>query len=298
MRIKHSDGIDPTMVIHTAVIPAAGLGTRLLPATKEQPKEMLPVYARTLDGGICLKPLVQLIFEQLYDVGLREFCVVIGRGKRAIEDHFTQDYSYTEYLRRSGRRSAAEDLDTFYRRLDDSVITWVTQPDPKGFGDAVLRAQRAVGDSDFMVHAGDAYVISKGNACFTRLTGILDRARPGAVLLIHELPDPRKKGVAEVQPFGAGSYEVLSAVEKPEIPKTNLGIEPIYMFQSMFFQALEETEPDKKGELQVTDAIQRMISEGKRVLATKLLEGEVRLDVGDAESYWDALSASYRMAKS
>src|SRR3989304_5466127 len=97
---------EPT-VITKAVIPAAGLGTRLLPATKEQPKEMLPVFTRGPDGQPCLKPILQLIFEQLYDLGIREFCIIIGRGKRAIEDHFTQDYSYTAYLRSTKRVSAA-----------------------------------------------------------------------------------------------------------------------------------------------------------------------------------------------
>lgn len=284
-------------MIEKAVIPAAGLGTRLLPATKEQPKEMLPVFARAPSGQTCLKPILQLVFEQLYDLGLRDFCIVIGRGKRAIEDHFTQDYSYAAYARTTGRLAAAEDLEAFYRRLDDSVISWVGQPEPKGFGDAVVRARRAVGDSDFVVHAGDAYVISRENAYFRRLTTIFAQTRPSAVLLIHELADPRQKGVAEVRSLGQYSYEVLSVVEKPKEPKTKLGIEPIYIFRPQFFQALEKTRPGKDNELQVTDAIQLMISEGDKVRATTLLEGEVRLDVGDAESYWEALSTSYRLSK-
>ena len=278
-----------------AIIPAAGLGTRLLPATKEQPKEMLPVYSRSQNGQACLKPLLQLIFE--HDVGLREFYIVIGRGKRAIEDHFTQDHAYTEYLSNSGRRSAAEDLEVFYRRLDDSVISWVRQPEPKGFGDAVLRARRAVGDSDFVVHAGGAYVVSKGNSYFKRLTTIFQRGESTAVLLIHDLSDPRQKGVAEVRSLGTDSYEVLSVEEKTEKPKTKLGIELVYIFRPDFFQALERTKPGKGGEIQVTDAIQLMITEGAKVHATMLLQDEVRLDLGDAESYWEALSVSYRLAK-
>jgi len=285
-------------LIEKAVIPAAGLGTRLLPATKEQPKEMLPVFARGPNGEACLKPLLQLVFEQLYDLGLREFHIIIGRGKRAIEDHFTRDRLYADYLRNVSRVSAAEDLEAFYRRLDDSLISWVTQPEPRGFGDAVLRARKALRDEDFMVHAGDAYIISKNNACFRRLMAIFGQKRPSAVLLIHESADLRQKGVAEVRPLAADSYEVLSVVEKPEKPKTKFGIEPVYIFQSHFFEALDKTKPGKGMEIQVTDAIQLVISQGNRVQATRLLEDETRLDVGDPESYWRTLSASYNLTKS
>ena len=85
-------------VLRKAVIPAAGLGTRLLSVTKEQPKEMLPVFARAKNGDLCLKPIVQLVFEQLYQVGFREFCFIVGRGKRAIEDHFTPDFAFVSML--------------------------------------------------------------------------------------------------------------------------------------------------------------------------------------------------------
>jgi len=257
---------------------------------------MLPVYARYASGEICLKPLLQLIFEQLYDVGFREFCMVIGRGKRAIEDHFTQDYSYTTYLRNRNRASA-EDLDAFYRRLDDSMIFWVTQPEPRGFGDAVLRARRTVGNSPFMVHAGDAYVLSDGNMHFKRLTKAFDESRASAALLVHEVVNPKEKGIAELKAFGTGSFEVLSVEEKPESPKTNIIIEPIYLFQPHFLEALQRVKQDKRGELQVTDAIQLMIDDGRKVYASKLLEREIRLDVGDPYSYWDALSASYNSSK-
>jgi UTP--glucose-1-phosphate uridylyltransferase len=284
-------------LIEKAVIPAAGLGTRLLPATKEQPKEMLPLYAKGCNGETCLKPALQLIFEQLYDAGIREFCFVVGRGKRAIEDHFTQDNSYAGYLHGKGRKSAAEDLEVFYKRLDNSIISWVNQPEPRGFGDAVLRARRVVGDEDFLLHAGDAFVISRGNAHFKRLSMIFDRTRPSAVLLIHELADPRQKGVAEVRPLSGDSYEVISVEEKPEKPRTSLCIEPVYLFRRHFIEALERTKPGKGGELQVTDAIQTMISEGKKVHATKLLIDEARLDVGDAKSYWEAFSTSHKLAE-
>lgn len=124
----------------------------------------------------------------------------------------------------------------------------------------------------------------------------LDRGKPSAALLIHELADLRQKGVAEVKPLGPDIFEVLSVEEKPEVPKTNMSLEPIYIFEPDFFKVLEKTKPGKGGEIQVTDAIQLMINEGHKVYATKLLENEIRLDVGDAESYWDALSVSHNLS--
>src|SRR2546428_9653768 len=100
-------------LLKKVVIPAAGLGTRLLSVTKEQPKEMLPVFARGMNGDLCLKPVVQLIFEQLYSVGFRDFCFIVGRGKRAIEDHFTPDLSFISKLDSKGRDRATEDLQAF-----------------------------------------------------------------------------------------------------------------------------------------------------------------------------------------
>src|SRR5437016_12441589 len=107
-------------VLRKAVIPAAGMGTRLLSVTKEQPKEMLPVFARAMNGDLCLKPIVQLIFEQLYSVGFRDFCFIVGRGKRAIEDHFTPDLSFISKLDSKGLDGATEELDRKSTRLNSS----------------------------------------------------------------------------------------------------------------------------------------------------------------------------------
>jgi len=121
------------------------------------------------------------------------------------------------------------------------------------------------------------------------------RNQPSATLLIHELTDPRGKGIVEVKEEDANSYQVLSVQEKPEKPKTKLAIEPVHIFQPEFFEDLAETKPGDRGEIQITDAMERMIREGMQVLATGLLEDEIRLNVGDSESYWQALSASHRL---
>jgi len=105
-------------LIRKVVVPAAGLGTRLFPATKEQPKEMLPIFSRSSNGDVCVKPLLQLVFEQLYNVGFREFCFVVGRGKRSIEDHFTPDFNSVVMLKNSGKGVRASDLDGFYEGIE------------------------------------------------------------------------------------------------------------------------------------------------------------------------------------
>src|SRR5512137_1307635 len=112
-------------MIGKVVIPAAGLGTRLFPVTKEHPKEMLPIFSQTLDGSLMVKPVVQLVFEQLYEAGLREFCYVVGRGKRSLEDHFTPDAKCIRTLEVMGKNGLALDLEGFYDKLESSTIMWV-----------------------------------------------------------------------------------------------------------------------------------------------------------------------------
>ena len=280
-------------MLNKAIVPAAGLGTRLTPATKEQPKEMLPVFTKAANGQICLKPLVQMIYEHLYDFGLIEFCFIIGRGKRAIEDHFTQDYGYVNMLKDKGKDTSALDLESFYDKLEKSKIVWVNQPEPKGFGDAVLRAKPFVGDEEFLVHAGDTYIISKDDAHLEQLVDEHERLGADVMLLLHEVEDPRQYGVAEVGKSNGSTLKVLSLVEKPERPRSNLAIMPVYAFDPAIFRALEKTGPDKGGEIQLTDAIQMLIEWGLKVYAIKLKPDEIMLDIGNPEMYWEALKVSY-----
>ena len=280
-----------------AVIPAAGLGTRLLPATKEQPKEMLSIFANSLNGNCCLKPILQLVYEQLYDIGFQEFCFIIGRGKRAIEDHFTGDSSYTSMLRRKGKESSADDLESFYERLERSTLVWINQPEPRGFGDAVLKAQSFIGDSSFIVHAGDTYVISDGADHLQRLIKARERLDADAVLLVKEMGDPRQHGVIEAEKVDKETYKVNRAEEKPEKPPSKLAIMPIYAFTSTILRGLERTRPGVSGEIQLTDAIQMLIDSGSKVYAIRLKPAEVRLDVGTPETYWEALQLSREYVK-
>ncbi|MEM4404637.1 MAG: sugar phosphate nucleotidyltransferase [Nitrososphaerota archaeon] len=277
-----------------AVLPIAGLGLRMLPATKEQPKEMLPVFAKSRSGGLCVKPIVQLIFEQLFDVGIREFILVVGREKRAVEDHFTPDQSYLELIRKS-KNSLLSDFEEFYRRISDSILVWVNQPQPLGFGHAVLICEKTVGDSPFLVHAGDTYIFNGGQAIEKMYRHFVETGAE-AVLLLQEVEDPRQYGVAEVSEVG-GVLRVKRVDEKPEKPRSNLMIVPLYIFRRSIFETLKSVRSGVGGELQLTDGIQRLFEWGYRVDAIMLEDG-LKIDVGTPQLYWEALQLSYRLSTS
>jgi len=281
--------------ISKIVIPVAGLGTRLMPATKEQPKEMLPLFARGEDGILCLKPIVQRIFEQLYDFGMREFYFVVGRGKRAIEDHFTPDRDCIRLFDSQGKRGYALDLERFYSRIETSLMAWINQPEPKGFGHAVLETQNVVGEFPFLVHAGDTYIISRETPLISRMLMAYEDQKSDVTIVLQQMEDPRQYGVAEVQEHGS-VFEVKRVIEKPDEPSSKLAIMPIYIFNPVIFDALRSTLPGKGGEIQLTDAIQRIIDSGRHVSAIVLTESDVRLDIGTPENYWEALELSHRTA--
>jgi UTP--glucose-1-phosphate uridylyltransferase len=283
-------------LITRAVIPVAGSGTRLLPATIEQPKEMLPIFAPSENGNIIVKPLVHLVFEQLYDAGIREFVFIIGRGKRVIEDHFTQDLDYTLRLNGQGKNHLAADLSAFYRRLDDSNLVWINQPKPLGFGDAVLRAKKTLGDEEFLVHAGDTYIVSAQNEHLHSLFEAFETKMPEVIFIVKQMTDVSQRGVMEGHELSLGFYEVGAVVEKPEYAVSNLAIEPVYLFHPSIFDALEKARPCKSGELHLTDGIQMIIESGKKVIAWRLYDESLRFDIGDPEGYWEALRLSHQHA--
>jgi len=280
--------------IRKVVVPAAGLGTRLFPATKEQPKEMLPIFSNTASGDMSVKPVVQVVFEQLYDAGLREFCYVVGRGKRGIEDHFTPDPSCIKNLEDLGRNGQANDLDQFYEKLRTSTLMWVNQPAPKGFGNAVLKAQPFIQNEHCLVHAGDSCIISENMDYIKKLMSAYERVNADAAFIVLEIENPRQYGIIEGTEVEAGIFKVESVVEKPEKPATNLAIMAMYVFHPVIFKALEATPAGKNGEVQLTDAIQKLIDWGLKVYAVKLDKSYAHLDVGSPERYWDALSMSYQ----
>ena len=292
--VREAWGKSAEVVMRKAVITAAGLGTRLLSVTKAQPKEMLPVFARGKRGGLCMKPIVQLVFEDLYQVGFRDFCFIVGRGQRTLQDHFTPDSSFVLMLDNRGKNGPAEELRTFYQMIEDSNIVWLSQPEPRGFGDAVNRAKEFVSGEPFVVHAGDSCFISRNLDHLRRLLRDSELMKADATFLVQQVDDPRQYGVVEPVAEDGGTFHVKSVVEKPESPTSKLAIMPVYTFQRAIFDALGSTPPGYGGELQLTDAIQTMINLGLRVCGIDINSHAVRLDVGSPESYWQAQLLSYR----
>ncbi|WP_338602452.1 sugar phosphate nucleotidyltransferase [Sulfolobus tengchongensis] len=238
------------------VITAAGLGTRMLPASKEIPKEMFPI---PFNGGF--KPIIQIIFEQFFNKGIRDFIIVVGRGKRVIEDHFTPDYDFISFLEKMGKEKQAKELTDFYSKVEKSNIAFVNQPEPKGFGDAVLRAEPFV-DDKFIVVAAD-----------TLLKHIPDLV-PNS-FLITQVKDPRPYGVVILD-----GNKVIDVEEKPKNPKSNFVIVPYYMFTRELFSALKEITYD--GELQLTDGIKRLLKRGVQFTGIKV---DDVYDLGNIENY-------------
>ncbi len=284
-----------SMTLIKVVIPTAGLGTRLLPATKQQPKEMLPVFVRNSNGLIFLKPFVQVVFERLYDAGLREFCFVVGRGKRSIEDQFTLDTGFMQNLKKLARPQLVKEMEHFYQRVQNSNIAFINQPEPLGFGDAILRAKGFTNRNPFIVHAGDDIIVSRNPAgCIRRLMRAFDAYQADAAFFVERVKDPRKYGVVEGDKIGRGIYLVKHVKGRPKHPKSKMAIVALYAFNERIYRCIEQGRQNRRRELELTDAIERLIKDDGRVYAFELGPHETRIDVGTPESYWNALRATVR----
>jgi UTP--glucose-1-phosphate uridylyltransferase len=281
-------------MIRKIVIPAAGLGTRLLPLTKETPKEMLPIVSFRKDGTICLKPMLHAVFEQLYNEGFKEFAFIVGRGKRAIEDYFSPDYNFIEYLKKQNKDELADELEEFYDKINNSTIVFINQPSPLGFGDAVHKASVFTKNEPFLLHAGDDLILSQNNNHLKRILKTFEDYNTDALFLVEEVKNPQKYGVIQGYEIEKNILKVTEAVEKPKKPKSNLAIVAIYIFKPIVYQAIEKTSPGKSGEVQLTDAIQQLINWGCNVYAMKLASDEKRIDIGTAENYLDTLKVTLK----
>ncbi len=272
-----------------SVITAAGKGTRLLPVTKE----MMPIFTRLSKNERIVVPLLQYIFEQLYSTKIRDFCFVVGREKRSIEDHFTPHHSYLNDL--SSKQKIL--ISNFYKKLENSNLLWVNQNKPLGFGDAVKRTERYIGNDDFVVHAGDVAILNKNKHPILRL---IETAKQdpsiSAVLLCKKIKDTKRYGVPKIKEISNSLFLVKEVEEKPIKPKSNLGILPLYYFKPKIFDCLKKIKRGKGGEFQLTDGIQKLIEQGEKVVAIPLKNNETEIDVGTVESYRYAQEISYRKA--
>jgi len=273
------------------VITAAGKGTRLLPFTKEMPKEMMPIFSNTFTKKKVVLPLLQYVYEQLYSMNFRDYCFIVGREKRSIEDHFTPHETYLRGLSTDYKKIILE----FYKKLEKSHLVWINQNRPLGFGDAVRRAERYVGDEDFIVHAGDATILSNSEHPILRLIETAKK-NPDAkvILLCKKVKDSKRYGVPTVEKISKDLFSVKEVIEKPDKPKSNFGILPLYYFRSDIFSSLKKIKKGKGNEFQLTDAIQNLIKEKQKVLAITLNKNEEEIDVGTVESYKNSQDITFR----
>ena len=275
------------------VITAAGKGTRLLPFTKEIPKEMMPIFSNVFTKEKVVLPLLQYVYEQYYSMNFRDYCFIVGREKRSIEDHFTPDETYLRDLTGNNKKI----IKNFYEKLEKSHLVWINQNKPLGFGDAVRQAEKYVGNNDFILHAGDVTILSKSNHPVLRLIKTAKK-NPDvkAILLCKKVTDFKRYGVPNIEKISNKLFNVLEVEEKPNKPKSEFGILPIYYFKSNIFSSLKKIKPGKNKEYQLTDAIQKLIQDKQKVLAITLDKNEEEVDVGTVSSYRVAQNITFRKA--
>ena len=260
--------------IRTAVIPAAGLGTRFLPATKAQPKEMLPIVD---------KPCIQYIIEEAIDSGIEDILIITGRNKRAIEDHFDRAVELELTLQAQGKY----DLLGLVQELSRVTIHYVRQKEPKGLGHAVLCAKHFVGDEPFAVLLGDD-IMDAEVPVLKQLMDVYEDCE-GSVLGVQEVPKDRVSSYGVVKPVAVKErlWRADDLVEKPSVEEapSRLAVLGRYIISPEIFGILEKTEPGRGGEIQLTDALKKL-SEREPVYAYEF-EGR-RYDVGDKQGYLEA----------
>jgi UTP--glucose-1-phosphate uridylyltransferase len=237
------------MRIRKAILPAAGLGTRFLPATKAQPKEMLPIVD---------KPTIQYVVEEAVASGIEDIIIVTGRGKNAIEDHFDRSLELEMTLERKGKD---EDLQEILRISELTSFCYVRQKDPLGLGHAILVARALVGDEPFAVLLGDD-IIDADVPCLKQLISAFERYR-SPILAVQQVPPAEisSYGIIDPKPIEDSVYQILDMVEKPspEAAPSDLAIIGRYILTPEIFEALDQTEPDRHGEIQLTDGLRKLL---------------------------------------
>lgn len=250
-----------------AVIPAAGLGSRFLPYTKAQPKEMIPIVD---------KPALQFVVEEAVDSGMREILIITGRGKRAIEDHFDANIELENHLARTGQGNALKELKHL---IETARIMYVRQPSPRGLGDAVLRARSFAEDETFAILLGDDITLNP--PCARVLLEAHSRIGTSVIGLQRVPPeDIVRYGMVTGKEVAPGVIRIESIVEKPPPQEARSSLATIgrYVLSPEIFVCLERTKPGVGGEVQLTDAIRDLLA--KEDVHGILYEGR-RYDIGD-----------------
>ena len=263
------------MKVKKAIIPAAGLGTRFLPATKAQPKEMLPIVD---------KPTIQYIIEEAVASGIEEILIITGKSKRAIEDHFDKSIELELQLKEAGKDDLLKIVEDISNLVD---IHYIRQKEPKGLGHAIHCAKTFVGNEPFAVMLGDDVVDSEV-PCLKQLIDCFNEYKT-SVLGVQKVAEDQvsKYGIVEGIEIEDRVYKVKNLVEKPKEGETNSNTAILgrYIITPRIFDILEHTEPGKGGEIQLTDALQTLM--GEEAMYAYNFEGR-RYDVGDKLGFLQA----------
>jgi len=259
-------------MIKKAVIPAAGLGTRFLPATKAQPKEMLPIIDT---------PTIQYVVQEAVDSGIEDILIISGKGKRAIEDHFDQNFELEDMLENKNNDGVLNEI----RRISDMAnIHYIRQKEMKGLGDAVYHARLHTGDEPFAVLLGDT-IIDSVIPVTQQLADIYDQYRQ-SILGVEVVPQEKfsRYGIVGGNKISDNIMEITELVEKPIIKKapSNLAIAGRYILTPEIYKALEQTKPDKNNEIQLTDAMKILLK--RENIYSYTIEGK-RYDIGSKIDY-------------
>ncbi|SFT25353.1 UTP--glucose-1-phosphate uridylyltransferase GalU [Paenibacillus sp. BC26] len=263
------------MKVRKAIIPAAGLGTRFLPATKAQPKEMLPIVD---------KPTLQYIIEEAVASGIEEILIITGRNKKSIEDHFDKSVELELELESKGKLDLLQQV----RGISDMVnIHYIRQKEPKGLGHAIHCAKSFIGNEPFAVMLGDD-IVDNPKPCLQQMMEIYDEYKTtilGVQEIAHE--DVSKYGIVEGKYIEDRIYKVKGLVEKPSVEDapSNIAILGRYVITPAIFEILECTKPGKGGEIQLTDALKVLAQ--KEAMYAYTFEGK-RYDVGDKQGFLQA----------
>lgn len=232
-----------------AVIPAAGFGTRFLPATKAQPKEMLPVFD---------KPTIQYVVEEAVNSGIDDIIIVTGKGKRSIEDHFDRSFELEYTLKETGKQNYLEIVESITELAD---IYYVRQKEQKGLGDAIYCAKKHIGGEPFAVLLGDTITTSNSIPCTKQLLDVYDKYQ-SSVIAVEKVPENKveRYGIIKCKCKEENIYAIEDMVEKPSISEapSNLAIMGRYVLENEILDHINEIPPGFGGEIQLTDAMRRL----------------------------------------
>ena len=273
------------MEIEKVVIPVAGMGTRLLPATKSQPKEMLPVGR---------KPVVQYVVEEVVDQGLSKILFITGRDKRSIEDHFDRDPDLINTLSEGGNAELLDELEYHKQGVKFFYTRQIIPPGrqtPAGIGDAIGMAEDFVAGEPFVVALGDTIIKSGDHGGLMRrlIKSHLNHKSSCTIAVLEvDRDDVHRYGIVKPKGRAQADFEIETIVEKPSAADapSRLAVAARYVFNPEIFTALRRTSPGIGGELELTDAIQTLIRMGHTVRCVRLKPDELRYDIGNPETYF------------